>query len=97
MRLYLATALLALHSAYGQNGEMDRFNRKARPMHSDGKEEEHDEPTSLAQHPSWSPCVLSVVCVLSSVPYISCAVCKMAVNEVWRLADEARARKGGPK
>jgi hypothetical protein len=72
MRLYLATALLALHSAYGQNGEMDRFNRKARPMHSDGKEEEHDE-TYIARPTSFMVSMCSIGCLcafLSAVHFL---------------------------
>jgi hypothetical protein len=41
-------------------GEMERFNRKARPMHAD-------------------------------VPYVACAVCKLAIAEVWRQAELLRA------
>jgi len=33
----VAAALLVFDVAIAQNGEMDKFNRKARPMHSDGK------------------------------------------------------------
>lgn len=56
----LLVMVLVPGSVRSQNGEMDRFSRKPRPMHKD-------------------------------IPYLGCAVCKMAVEELWKQAAEARA------
>mmetsp|Transcript_22299 Transcript_22299/g.29162 ORF Transcript_22299/g.29162 Transcript_22299/m.29162 type:complete len:271 (+) Transcript_22299:19-831(+) len=57
---YLVLCLATPSVVFGQNGEMDRFSRKPRPMHSD-------------------------------VQYLLCPVCKMAVEEVWKQTEAARA------
>ena len=69
MKSVVLGILLLMGVAVAQNGEMDRFNRAARPMHQD-------------------------------VPYISCATCKRAVEELWKLNENTRehiAKEGLPK
>ena len=136
----VALVAIAVAPSWAQNGEMDRFSRKARPMHSDGESfgcklawrgslaamvpsgsgsaaitrvmsTQAITWCILHRYPiryrSWStnfaaacagcwrcPCCLPCYPPLvteHAVPYLSCAVCKMAVGEAWRQATTMRA------